>query len=67
MVVDPEEGLSPFSPSLPRRGEREGGQYTMLHLSHLYPFTPYGVGGGGSERGGVVGWNTRGKRNTSYP
>ncbi len=26
-VVDPEGGLSPFSPSLPRRGEREGRQY----------------------------------------
>jgi hypothetical protein len=26
-VVDPEGGLPPFSPSLPRRGEREGGQY----------------------------------------
>jgi hypothetical protein len=34
----------------------------MLHLSHVCPFTPYEVGGGGSEWGGVVGWNTRGKR-----
>ncbi len=35
-VVDPEGGLSPFSPSLPMRGEREGGD-SMLHLCHLVP------------------------------
>ncbi len=51
-VVDPEEGLSPFSPSLPRKGEREGGQYTSpqppLSLS------PYGVEGGGGVGRGMV-------------
>jgi hypothetical protein len=26
-VVDPEERMSPVSPSRPRMGEREGGQY----------------------------------------
>ncbi len=47
-VVDPEGGLSPFSPSLPRGGEREGGQYAPPQppLS-LHPIW-------GSERGGVV-------------
>jgi hypothetical protein len=39
----------------------------MLHLSHLCPFTPYRVGGGGSERGGLVGWNTRGKATRLTP
>jgi hypothetical protein len=39
----------------------------MLHLSHLCPFSPYGVGGGGRERDDLVGWNARGKRKTSYP
>jgi hypothetical protein len=39
----------------------------MLHLSHLCPLSPYGVGEGGRERDDLVGWNARGKRNTSYP
>ena len=43
-VVDPEGGLSPFSPSLPMMGEREGGQYAPP-LPPLSPH-PYGVGGG---------------------
>ncbi len=64
-VVDPEGGLSPFSPSLPMMGEREGGQYAPS-LPPLSPH-PYGVRGGVRWRVGVVGWNTRSKRNTSYP
>jgi hypothetical protein len=44
-------GSYPFSPSLPRRGEREGG--STLCLSHLVEITPYGgpEGGWGSDGG----------------
>jgi hypothetical protein len=42
MVVDPEGGLSPFSPSLPMMGEREGGQYDPPQ--HPLSFNPMHIG-----------------------
>jgi hypothetical protein len=50
-VVDPEEGMSPLSPSRPRMGEREGRQYAppQQALSPLLILMS-GEGRGGRER-----------------
>ncbi len=50
--------FSPFSLSLPNLGGEGGPRFSL---------TLYGVELGGSERGGVVGWNTSGKKTCSIP
>jgi hypothetical protein len=46
------KGCPPTHHLCPGGGRGRGD--SMLHISHLCPFTPYGVGGGGRERGGEV-------------
>ena len=57
-----DHGSYPFSPSLPRRGERGGG--STLLLSHLVEITPYG--GQRGDVGQMWGWNMQEQGNTSF-